>query len=736
MKSRTMDQTDDRCRLDAMSQGVIGRPLPRPDGPLKVSGLAKYAAEFEAANCLEGVLVTAPVTNGRIRQVHVNEALDLDGVVSVLTGETLTTRSAQGTAGEAPAQNLPQIDYWGQPIALVVAETFEQARHAAKHLEVEFEETEAVPVSPDDRDVEWTPKEAKTTRQGDLAHAMAQAAHSVDIEFTTEGHASAAMEPHAAMAQWNGEEEKLTLHASLQMLNYNVPELADALGLEEEQVRILSPFVGGGFGSKLGISPECIAASHAAMQLGRPVRVVMSRQQVFQCVMRRSETRQRLRLAADAEGRLTGFGHEGWVTNLPGESFAEPVLQASEFLYAGDNRELVLNVGRIHRVTAGSVRAPGEAVGMQALEAAMDELAEAVGIDPVELRLRNIPDKHPSQGIPFSSRKLAECLREGAERFGWDGADRKPCQRREGEWWIGTGMASAARVHNFSKASARVTLREDGTGLVETDMTDIGTGTYAILGQVAGEMLGLDPGDVLVELGDSALPKGPGSGGSWGAASSGSAVYLACEAIREELCDRLGCEEADLTLKDGFAIVANKRTALVDVLDGTPLQRTGKVEPGETEDKFAQAMFGAFFTEVAVNAYTGETRVRRMVGTFGIGRVLNEMTARSQCQGGMAWAIGSALTEELAFDDRDGHLVNPDLAEYHVPVNLDVPTLEVHFVEERDPAASPIQAKGVGELGICGGAGAIANAIYNACGVRLRSFPMTPDKVMAGLPDP
>ncbi len=297
-------------------------------------------------------------------------------------------------------------------------------------------------------------------------------------------------------------------------------------------------------------------------------------------------------------------------------------------------------------------------------------------------------------------------------------------------------MASAARVHNFSKATARVTLKPDGTAEVATDMTDIGTGTYAMLGQIAGEMLGLDPRDVLVSLGDSALPKGPGSGGSWGAASSGSAVFLACEALREEFCDRLGCDAADLTLKDGFAIAHNQRQALVDLLGGESIERTGHVEPGKTEDEFSQAMYGAFFTEVAVNAYTGETRVQRMLGTFGIGRVLNEMTARSQCQGGMAWAIGSALTEELAFDPRDGHLVNCDLAEYHIPVNLDVPHLEVHFVEERDPAASPLQAKGVGELGICGAAGAINNAIRHACGVRVHSFPMTPDKLLAALPDP
>ncbi len=313
--------------------------------------------------------------------------------------------------------------------------------------------------------------------------------------------------------------------------------------LAPEQVHLIAPYVGGGFGSKLGISQEAVAASVAAIELGRPVRVVMSRQQVFQCVMRRSETTQRLRLAADANGCLSAFGHEAQVSNLPGESFAEPVIQASQFLYGGENRLLRLDVARVHMMTAGSVRAPGEAVGMQALESAMDELANKMGIDPVELRLRNIPERHPIKDIPYSSRKLAECLTLGAERFGWDGKNRKPCQTREGEWWIGSGMASATRVHNVSEAKARVTLQPDRTAMVETDMTDIGTGTYAILGQIAGEMLGLEPNDVLVRLGDSSFPRGSGSGGSWGAASTGSAVLEACEAIREKLAERLGCAE-------------------------------------------------------------------------------------------------------------------------------------------------------------------------------------------------
>ncbi|WAC23814.1 xanthine dehydrogenase family protein molybdopterin-binding subunit [Blastomonas sp. SL216] len=715
-------------RLDTMQQGIIGQPVSRIEGLAKVTGTAPYAAEYQVEGCAEGVLVTATITRGTVLRIDSASVLGMPGVIAVIDDERLTTRPAQGTANKAPKQEPRTVCYWGQPIALVVAETFEQARDAARQLVVEYHSAEGAPVDPDTAEAEE--QEDETVREGNLDKAMSDAAFAVDVAFTTKGHASAAMEPHAAIAQWDG--EKLTVHASLQMLNYNITELADALGLPEDKIRLISRFVGGGFGSKLGISEELVAASLAAIALERPVRVVMSRQQVFESIIRRSETTQRLRLAADADGRLTGFGHEALVSNLPGESFAEPVLQSSHFLYPGEHRELVLKLARVHRMTAGSVRAPGEAVGMPALEAAMDMLAERAGMDPVELRLKNIPEKDPEQGLPFSSHKLAECLRQGAEAFGWDAGPRRPRLRREGEWWIGTGMASAARVHNVAEARARVTLKADGTALVETDMTDIGTGTYTIVAQVAGEMLGLRPDQVLVDLGDTNHPRGPGSGGSWGAPSIGSAVYVACMAIREALAERLGIDETALVLANARA---GDGTKLTDLLGGKDLAREGHYEPGDITDDFLASGFGAFFAQVRVNHYTGETRVDRMLGAFGFGRVLNAKTARSQCLGGITWSIGMALTEALEFDPRDGHLVNRDLAEYHVPVHRDVPDLEVLLIEERDEAASIIQAKGIGELGMCGGAAAIANAIYNACGARVFDYPMTPDRVLAAMPD-
>lgn len=723
-----MDAPDHARRLDDMAQGLIGTAMDRPDGPLKVSGTAPYAHEWAVDNLCHGVLARATVPTGRVSDVAAQDILDRPGILAVITDRRLLRNPAQGGAGEAPVQDPSRIAYFGQPIALVVAETFEAARDAAASLRIDYEETEGT-YRPEDAAFE-TPED-KQSSQGDLDAAMAQAAHSIDVTYTTPGHNSAAMEPHGAIASWDGDD--LVLRGSYQMLKHNRKEIADSLGIDPANVRLLSPYVGGGFGSKLGIAPEAVAAALAARDLGRPVSVALSRQQVFETTMRRSETRQRIRLAADEEGCLTGIGHDAWVSNLPGETFAEPATQATPFLYGGENRQIGFHVARLNRTCAGSVRAPGEAVGVTVLENAMDELAEATGVDPVDLRRRNIPDTDPSTGKPFSSHTLRRALDDGATRFGWNQRQR-PGTRREGDWLIGLGMACATRVNILAEARARVSLTADGRAVVETDMTDIGTGTYAILTQIAGEMLGLPLDRVTTRLGDTDLPPGSGSGGSMGASSTGSAVYLACRNLRAQIAARLDCAETDLTLKDGKAIAANKTTDLAGLSDGT-LTAEGHIEPGKTREETRQATFGAFFTEVAVNAVTGETRVRRMQGTFAAGRILNHKTARSQCIGGMTFGIGMALTEELMHDPRDGHIVNRDLAEYHLPVNTDVPQIDVVLLDERDDWASPIQAKGIGELSICGAGAAITNAIYNASGVRVRDYPASLDKILAGLDD-
>ncbi len=409
-----MDAPSPARRLDGMAQGSLGAPLERPDGPLKVSGRATYAHEWSVEGMVHGVLVRATVGHGRVERIDAGDVLGADGVIAVIDDDRLARNPAQGGANAAPVQGSKRIAYLGQPVALVVAESFEAASHAARTLVIHYE---SLAVEPDPETAGYASPEEKQSSQGDLDAAMASAAFAIDATYTTPGHNSAAMEPHAAIASWDGDD--LLLRASCQMLKFNRNEIADSIGVDPERVRILSPFVGGGFGSKLGISPEAVAAALAARQIGRPVAVALSRQQVFEATMRRSETRQRVRLAADADGRLTGVGHEAWVSNLDGETFSEPVTQATPFLYRGENRAIGHHVARVNRTCAGSVRAPGEAVGMTVLENAMDELAEAAAIDPVELRRRNIPDVDPSSGKPFSSHMLRRALDRGEELFGW-----------------------------------------------------------------------------------------------------------------------------------------------------------------------------------------------------------------------------------------------------------------------------------------------------------------------------
>lgn len=710
-------------RIPDMKQGLVGVATARPEGELKVTGRAAYAAEELPAGCVFGVLVRAPAP-GAVTLENAAELSVLPGVLLVLHDPAMIRRTAQGASGKAPPQGPETADFSGQSVALIVARSFEEARHAARLAKVHVSGPKP------ELDPETVTPEGEPAAQGDLDGAMRDATHRIDALYRTPSMVAAAMEPHAAVACWEG--DHLTLRGSLQMLKYARAELADCLGIPKPQVRLLAPFVGGGFGSKLGIGPDAVAAALAARQLDVPVCVVQERRQVFELANRRSESRQRIRLAADADGRLLGIGHEALVSNLPDEEHVEPVTQASRFAYAAPHRLVGERVARVSLPTAGSVRAPGEAVGVTAFECAMDELASAMGIDPIALRLLNIPDRHPQNGKAFSSHRLEQALTEGAERFGWVGRNPAPRKRREGEWWIGTGVAAAFRVNTLTEAEARITLSAEGA-IVETDMTDIGTGTYAILAQIAGEALGLPVERVAVRLGDTDLPPGSGSGGSFGAATTGSAVWLAAMDLRQQLAARLDCDERDLTLQDREARVSNTRQSLAAVLRNTQLSGHGRIKGGKALKDVLQATYGAHFAEVAVSEVSGEVRLRRMLGRFAAGRILNPLTARSQCHGGMTWGIGMALTEGVAFDNRDGHVVNRDLAEYHLPVNADVPAQDVHFVDEHDPWAGPLLVKGIGELAICGAAAAILNAVHHACGVRVRDWPATPDKVRAEL---
>jgi xanthine dehydrogenase YagR molybdenum-binding subunit len=734
VRSLAMDWPVEYSLLDGQ-QGVIGRPLDRLEGPLKVSGQAHYAAEHRIENVAYGYLVQAKVGRGQVEAVQAEAARAMPGVIEVVVDlDGFIRNSQQGTKKTSPHKGVREVDYFRQPVALVVAETYEQARAAGEAINVkvapaqgrfDFEAHLDETVQPPD-----SAAPARSAK-GDIDHAMREAAVTVDEVWTTPSQNSCAMEPHASTAVWD--EAGLTLYGSYQMLAPDRLQLADALDLDKAQVRIVSPYVGGGFGSKLGIAVESVAAAIAARKVGRPVKVAMTRQQVFDATVRRSNTRQRIRLGAREDGRLIAIGHETIAANLPGEDFFEPAGVSTMFLYAGDNRCITHDLVHMNLVLSGSMRAPGEAAGMLALEAAMDELAEKLGMDPVELRKCNDPAQDPGKDIPFSSRYLTRCLDEGAARFGWADRNRTPGGLRQGDWLVGHGMAAASRSNKLMKSEARVTITPEGRAVVETDMTDIGTGTYTILGQIAAEVLGLGLDQVDVRLGDTRFPAAAGSGGSFGAASSGTSVYLACQTLREKLARGMNCPPEALTLKDGRASIGDRSRTLAE-LAGAGLSAEGCIEPGKTDEDYTQASYGAHFCEVHVNTVTGETRVKRWVGVFDAGRVLNEKTARSQCFGGIIFGIGAALMEELVHDVRTGKVVNRDMAEYHIPVHADAPPIDVVFLDERDKLANPLHAKGIGELGITGAGAAVANAIYNATGIRVRDYPLTLDKLLDRLP--
>jgi len=735
MNKHVMDGEIGETRLDRETQGVIGKPVDRYEGPLKVSGRATYAYENLAGekDVAYGFVVTAGIGKGRIKSVDDSAAKSAPGVLAVVSGEKILRSSAQ--PGSSAAQTIDgQVFHYGQPVAVVVASSFEQARHAGKLVRVDYEPTEGrydlSKVRDQGRLSEKGVMPANTER-GDFEKAFAEAEVTFDQTYTTPSHHSSAMEPQASVARWEG--DRLTVWSSCQLLESNVKQIANGVGVPVEKVRLLSPYIGGGFGNKLGIGPEAVFAALGAKAAGRPVKIALSRQTVCQATSRRSETIQRIRIGTTKDGRIHAFAHETWATNSPGNDFFEPAGVSSVFLYAGEHRKVTHLLSETDLLMTSAVRAPGEAVGMLALENAMDEMAEKLGLDPVEFRRRNEPDKDPQTDQPFSSRMLVECMDEGARRFGWSDRPKTPGSRRNGEWLVGYGMAAASRKNQLQKSSAEVEMAPDGRATVRTSMTDIGTGTYTILAQIAGELMGLPLDRVTVRLGDNAYPPGAGSGGSFGGSSSGSSVYLACEELRRRLADRMGCEVVVRLLKDGEAIAGNRKVPLAD-LAREGIEAIGRIEPGKQTKAVRQAAYGAHFCEVRVNAVTGETRVSRWLSTFAAGRILNEKTARSQLLGGVVFGIGAALTEELIHDTVSGKVVNRDLAEYHLATNADVPEIEIVFLPERDPHANPLQSKGIGELGISGAGAAVANAIFNATGVRVRDYPLTLDKLLAGLP--
>jgi xanthine dehydrogenase YagR molybdenum-binding subunit len=699
---------------------IIGQPISRIDGPLKVSGRATYAYEhWDVGQPLYGFIVGATIGKGHITAIDTTRAERAPGVRKVMTHRNAP---AQGKADPSirsaysrafPTLSGPDVHHYGEPVALVVADTYEQARAAANLVDVTYAREPGRFDFATQLDQAYAPKAVNAglptdSAVGDFDSAFAGAEVKIDQTYTTPYLCSQPMEPHVCLVVPSGED--LIIYASAQIVSEAHISIASTLGMDKKRIRILTPFVGGGFGSKLGIHSETILAALAARELKQPVKVVQTRQQVFQLVGVRPVSSQRVRLGARRDGRMVALGHDVTMHTSPLSEYAEQTATSARPMYAAPNRLTRHRLTELDVPRGEDVRSPGEAPGLLAFESAIDELAVALDMDPIELRILNEPPVHPETGQPFSDRRLVECMREGARRFGWERRPARPASLKDGRWLVGYGMAAAVRMQFQIPSKASVRMLPDGTAVVRSDITDIGTGTYTIVAQVAAETLGLPLDRVRVEIGDSDCPPGAGSGASFGATNTCTAVYNACVALRQKL------EASDIPAEG--------------------VEAEGEITAMWTDPNYKDYSihaYGAQFAEVGVDADTAEIRLRRMLGVFAPGRIFNAKTARSQLIGGMTFGVSSALLEEALVDTRTGAFINHDLAGYLVPVHADIPAIDAVVLDGFDDKANVLGAKGVGELGNCGANAAVANAVFNATGVRVREFPITLDKVLPGL---
>jgi len=705
---------------------MIGEGISRTDGPVKVTGRAAYSYERqEPRNPLYGVILGAAIALGRITRIDTRAAEALPGVHLVWTHRNAPEQGPpEGLDGDMMDRARPElvsdrVEYYGMPLAFVVADSFERARDAVGRIEVEYASEPGRYLMPaPGPDTVWHSE----TRIGDVDRAMAEGPVTVDAVYSTPYHFSQPMEPNACVADWR--DGHLHLYLTAQMLNQLIVGLAATLKLEVRDITIDSAYVGGGFGSKIVLHAEAVLASLATRALNRPVKVMMTRRQIFTLVGHRPASVSRIRLAATPEGRFTAVGHDAVIQVSPNEAWDEGISTVGRALYATPNLLTRQSHATLDLRAGEPVRGPGELSGLMVFESAVDELADRLGIDPVELRIRNDTDFDPDKKRPLSGRRLVECLREGAERFGWADRPSRPASRRDGRSLVGYGVASSMRGHFQTSAEVLVRIDPDGWVIVRSDMTDIGTGTYTIVAQVVAEALGVPMSQVRVELANSDHPKGHGAGGSWGASNTTVATDRACAALRKRIEAVAGT-----TYNDLFAEVQRHFP------DG--IEETGKTLSDSRDPNYrrwAQYTYGASFAEVGVDIDTGEVRLRRMLGVFACGRILNPKTARSQLIGGMIWGVGAALHENAAVDPARGHWANGDFAEYLIPTHADIPAIEAIMLDDFDEHANHLGVKGIGELGAGGTGGSVANAVYNATGVRVRDFPITLAKLLAGLP--
>ena len=742
---------------------VVGQPIDRRDGRLKITGRARYAAEFDIDNLAYAVLVQSTIASGEITGFGLSEAQTVPGVLTIMTPDNAPRlpQAAPGqseTTGPLVAKPLLQdklVYYNGQHIALVVADTLERAQQAAALVQVQYREAEAQIRMQDALGSAYPPQHFRNgarppdSRRGDPEAALASAPVKIDVTYTTPVEHHNPMEPHATIALWegDGDDKRLTVYSASQGISNTSNALAKLFGLKPEQVRAICPFVGGGFGCKGNTWPHVALAAMAAEVVGRPVKLVLERRQMFTSNGYRPQTIQSVRLGADSEGRLLALTHDGLTSmSHPGlGEFSEPVALQSEMLYAVPNNAVTHRLVPLNLPLPTYMRAPGEASGSFALESAMDELAAALKMDPLELRLRNYAETDPHEDKPFSSKALRQCYADGAEAFGWARRPLEPGSMRDGSVLIGWGMATATYPVNRSAAGARIVFDNDGTVAVQSGTQDLGTGTYTVMAQLAADALKMPLHRMRFELGDSNFPKAPVSGGSQSAASVGSAVLAAAESAKRRLFEMAlatnrsplaGTAPDDLELSDGFVRLRSaphRQISFPALLTRNRLERLvveGDAQPGDEKKRYSMHSFGAQFAEVRVDPELAQIRVSRFVGAYSAGRILNMKTARSQALGGITMGIGMALMEATHIDPNTGRVVNSNVSEYVMPVNADIPDVTTIFVEEQDRMINPAGIKGLGELPIVGAAAAVANAVWHATGLRIRDLPITPEKIL------
>lgn len=685
----------------------VGADVARVDGVAKVTGAARYAYEHPVRDALYLWPVQSTIAAGRVRVVDASSALAKPDVVAVLDSSSVPKLHPVEDPGLAVLQS-EDVGYRGQIVAAVAARTLEAAREAAAAVRVVYDEVaHHVLLRPDDPAI-YAPDTvnggfAGTTERGDVDAALATAAAAVDVTYTTPPEHASPIEPHSTIAVWEG--DTLTMYEATQGPWVAATTLAGLFGISVDNVHVVADHVGGGFGSKAVLRPPSVLAALAARAVGRPIKLAMTRQQMFPLVSYRTPTIQRIRLGADPDGRLVAVEHDSLQQSSRIREYCEQTVTATRVMYATSNLRTVHRLARLDMPTPSWMRAPGEAPGMFALESAMDELANVLGMDPVELRIINDAEVEPESRLAFSSRHLVACLREGARRFGWEGRDPTPGVRRDGPWLIGTGVASSHHPVHIRPSTASARANPDGTFLVRLAAVDIGTGSRTALTQVAADALLTTPERVTVELGRSVLPSAPLAGGSMGTASWGWAVTKACETLLGELDQRSGAIPSA-----GVEVAADTTE---DVAQQKPL---------------ARHTFGAQFCQVRVGIETGQVLVDRLLGVFAAGQIVNARTARSQFLGSMVMGISMALHEGLEVDPRYGDFANRDLAGYHIAANADIRNLEAYWIEEHDEQ-NPMGVKGIGELGIVGTAAAVANAVHHATGIRVRTLPITLERV-------